>query len=99
MNEAIYKYRTQVSTKPLNLFLPKGAQILSVHIQRDQCYIWALVDPEAKNEGRTFHIVATGELFDPTGLTYVGTFHGVEGWMVFHLFEQASAPESEADHA
>jgi hypothetical protein len=87
----IYKYRALVTTEPFTLTLPKGAHILSVHTQHAQCQLWAMVDPEAGNEERSFRIVATGESFNPEGLTYIGTWHGVEGWMVFHLFEQKPA--------
>ena len=89
----IFKYRTQVADS-IQLQLPKGAKILSVDTQQQRCFIWALVNPDAPTETRHFRIVTTGEEFNPSGLVYVGSWHG----MVFHLFEQASTPESEAAH-
>lgn len=67
--------------------MPVGAKILSVAMQGDQPCIWAMVDPDAPKEHRRFKTIPTGSDFDPEGLTYLGSFHGVEGWMVFHLFE------------
>lgn len=34
--------------------LPKGATILSVHVQHGQPCLWALVDPSAPKEWRRF---------------------------------------------
>ena len=89
MKRVIYKYPVMPDAQ---LELPVGAQILSVATQRDTPHIWALVDPEAATETRTFRTVPTGHVFDPTGYTYIGTFHDVSGWMVFHLFEKEVPP-------
>ncbi len=90
MNKTIYKYPVQLDAVQSNasIDLPVGAHILSVAVQGQKTLcVWALVDPEAPKDTRRFRIIATGERFDPTGMTYIGTFHGVAGWMVFHLFE------------
>lgn len=80
----IYKY----PVKPdVSIEMPEGATILSCAVQHGQPLLWALVDPFAPKEVRHFRAVATGEPFDPAGMQYVGAFHNVEGWMVFHLFE------------
>ena len=90
MEKRIYKYRLQVSARTIELSLPKDARILSVGVQEGHCHIWALVDAEAPKETRLFRTIATGEAFTPDGLTYIGTFHDVESWMVFHLFEEGA---------
>lgn len=84
MNRVIYKYPIAPDA---SIPMPQGARILSVAVQRNQPCIWALVDPQAPTEMRRFRTVATGMQFCPDELTFIGTFHGVEGWMVFHLFE------------
>ena len=81
----IYKYAI-LPTSPTKM--PKGARILNCGVQTEQPFVWALVNPVAPMETRNLRIFATGESFDPTGLTYIGTFHGIGGWMVFHLFEE-----------
>lgn len=86
--KVIYKYQILPDARIQGLELPKGATILSVEVQDGLPHIWCLVDPDAPKEIRRFHMVATGRRFDTTGLTYIGAFHGVQGWMVFHLFEQ-----------
>ena len=69
--------------------MPVGAKILCCQTQNEKPYLWALVDPEAPKEQRQFQVIPTGVDFDPTGFTYLGSFHGVMGWMVFHLFERS----------
>jgi hypothetical protein len=78
----IYKYEVS----------PEGAQILSVSVQDGEPYIWALVDPGAPKEEHHFKILPTGMPFDPDGLTYIGSFHGVGAWMVLHLFAVSQIP-------
>ncbi len=80
----IYKYLISPDS---SIMMPVGAKVLCVGVQRDETYLWAMVDPDAPGEERHFRAIPTGQQFDPTGMEYVGTFHGVEGWTVFHLFE------------
>jgi len=81
----IYKYPVKPDA---SIELPQGARILSIHVQHSVPCLWALVNPVAPKEVRRFHTIPTGQPFDDSGLTYIGTFHGIEGWMVFHLFEE-----------
>lgn len=68
--------------------MPEGASVLSVQVQHEHPCLWALVRPDAPRIQRRFRIVGTGHEFDPTGLTYVGTFQLYGGELVFHLFER-----------
>lgn len=68
--------------------MPEGAHILYVAAQNVPT-MWALVDHAAPLVGRRFVTVGTGWDFDATGLTYLGSVNGIEGWMVFHVFEGA----------
>lgn len=68
--------------------MPVGAQILSVHGQRDAICLWALVDPDAEKETRRFVVVGTGSRFNADcKMEYLGTafLHGES--LVFHAFE------------
>ncbi len=49
-------------------------------------FIWALVDTDAPEEARVFHVRGTGHPADALG-RYVGTFQIDGGALVFHLFE------------
>ena len=68
--------------------MPAGATIINAGMQNGVPHIWAMVDPSQPKEARNFLTIPTGQHFDDSGLQYIGTFHGVEEWMVFHLFEE-----------
>lgn len=97
MTTRIYKY--QVRSGRDGLFepipMPVGATVLSVDAQKDQLYVWAMVDAELVNsELRTFAVYGTGWDIDPVegkDLKFVGTalMHG--GLLVWHVFELVAA--------
>ena len=80
----IYKYPVDL-TDDQQISMPVGAQVLTLQMQDRKPTIWALVNPDAPKEIRRFALFGTGHPFDPSGLTYVGTFQ-TRG-LVFHLFE------------
>ena len=80
-NKQIWKFEIKEGC----IIMPIGAKILSVQSQRERGMIWALVDPNAEDEPRHFAIVGTGETFDETNMTYIGTFQ--DSPFVWHLFE------------
>ncbi len=82
--KTIWKYAINPKTE---VAMPGGSRLLSVQVQDNQPQLWALVDPERAKVKRNFVSFATGEPFDDTGLTYVGTFQINGGGLVFHLFE------------
>ncbi len=58
----IYKYPLrQPKGIPEKLFLPKGAEVLSVGIQDQTPMLWAKVDTHESDAPRHFYIAATGE--------------------------------------
>lgn len=72
----------------VTLFMPAGAQVLTVQMQGVTPKIWALVDPAAPKEVREFQVVPTGLLFEARAcLKYLGTFQLNDGTFVFHVFE------------
>jgi hypothetical protein len=80
----------------MTLQLPAGAEVLSVGPPRDgedkPLDLWALVDPEAPLEARTFRIYGTGhDVPDFYGL-FVGTVQLYGGSLIFHVFEDVGGP-------
>ncbi len=71
--------------------LPKGAEILTVQLQKDKPCIWVLVDTERELEERHFETFGTGhEISYKKGVSkiYVGTYQIANGSLVFHVFER-----------
>ncbi len=90
--KTIRRYYLQPN-KNQSIHLPEGSRILSVQAKEDenQPILWALVDPEKKDEERYLSLYATGtELPDDPG-SYLGSFQLFEGSLEFHAFEN-SAP-------
>lgn len=71
----------------ITLLMPAGAQALHVHEQNGGVCLWALVDPEAPKEARTFLTFGTGHEGVPEDARYVGSAHLSGGVLVFHVFE------------
>jgi hypothetical protein len=89
----VYKYPVQVTDAP-TVRLPKGAQVLTVQEQCGDVFMWALVDPSAEKEARTFRIAGTGHpVDDGLELKFVSTFQMRGGALVFHVFEVVERPE------
>lgn len=85
-SRTVYKYPVTLDDA-FALQLPRGAQLLTVQVQRGEPVLWALVDPGAPDETRTFRLAGTGHRIDDADLlTYVGTFQLHGGALVFHLF-------------
>lgn len=60
---------------------------LCVAIQCDDIFVWVDVDTENVNESCEVEYVAIptgGEV--PEFCNYIGSVHGVQGWMVFHVY-------------
>jgi len=77
----IYKYKLENSVE-----MPIGAKILSIQMQNNRPYIWALVDTDVECEFRHFEIIGTGHNFpEADNFTYINTFQ--DGPFVWHIFE------------
>lgn len=91
----IFKYPLVVTDWQM-VALPRGAEILTVQIQRGQPQLWALVDPTAPIERRDVGICGTGHIV-PNGVPpYLATFQLHGGELVFHVFAERAAPTTEA---
>ena len=86
--QTIWKFPIE-TTDFQNLVMPKGAKVLCVQIQDDNPFIWAMVDPSAEKEERSFLVLGTGHPVqtEDLNLDYIGTYQLKNGLLVFHLFE------------
>lgn len=85
----IYKYELGDGLRSYDL--PKGARILSVAIQRDVPYMWALVEPQEPMEQRKIMLTGTGVPFDGGPYKFIGTMLTPDQRFVFHVFEESAA--------
>jgi len=70
--------------------MPCGAEILQIQAQGNDIVFWAIVDPNAPMEERTFHVINTGRALPRVdyedGIVYMGTVQINE--VVWHVFEE-----------
>lgn len=94
-HRTVWKYTIAVQDDPVRLELPLNAEILDVVAgdRADELHVWALVEPAARPEFRTFIVRGTGHPV-PAGVAHRGTAHWVrQDWpdrvtnLVWHLFE------------
>lgn len=83
----VYKYALQPGRN--DILLAEGSELLTVATQNGVPTLWAKVDVDApQTELHVVHVVGTGhDLPEFCKLRYIGTAHEVDGWMVFHAFE------------
>jgi len=86
MKKTIWKFTFAIDDV-FHIEMPKGAEILTVQNQSAVGTIWAIVNPEAPKEIRTFCIQGTGNPFELIDYKYIGTFQQMGGALVWHLFE------------
>lgn len=68
--------------------MPEDAQILTAQLQGSsrELVIWALVNPGAPLQSRTFRIAGTGHPVTEA-VAYISTVQLFDGSVVFHVFE------------
>lgn len=87
--KTIYKY--EISPDKVSIEMPKGAEILSLHVQNNKPCIWCLVETKNELEERYFDVFGTGhEIYGDMGVDrkFIGTFLMNNDSLVFHLFER-----------
>ena len=89
MNRTIWKFPLAVGDVS-QIAMPEGAEILSVQTQQEQPCLWALVDPGATLEARSFRLAGTGHPIFEDNIRFIGTFQLSGGSFVGHLFELMS---------
>jgi hypothetical protein len=80
----IFKYELPAKDRSI-IELPVGAMILDCQVQSQSVMLWAIVDPDAEKEKRTFEFVVTGGEVTMQPREYVATVQ--YGRYVFHIFE------------
>ena len=78
----IWKFPVVIATEHV-LMMPKDAQILTVQVQDEKVYLWALVDPENEREPVTIRAFGTGWEINHEGV-YIGTVQLLT--LVWHFF-------------
>jgi hypothetical protein len=89
MKKVIWKFELE-TTDNQEIEMPIGAEILTMQTQNEIPCIWALVDPKAEKETRTFEIFGTGHpIYYDMGVSrnYISTYQLHGGTLVFHVFE------------
>lgn len=87
MNQ-IWKYPLYVQDVQ-TVEMPDEADILTIQVQGDAPYIWAMVNPDAPLNPRKIRIYGTGHPVDPnlSAERYIGTFQLKNGSLVLHVFD------------
>lgn len=67
--------------------MPKGAEILTVQMQKGIPCLWAKVDSEAEFEYRNIIMHGTGHKCSPNLGKYIGSFQTHNENLIFHVFE------------
>jgi hypothetical protein len=84
--KTIYKYPLTTGDS-VTIYLPKGAEVLTVQTQAGLPCVWAKVDTASMSEFHRFYVRGTGHELTGNEGAYVGTFQVYDGELVFHLFE------------
>lgn len=71
-------------------WLPWGAEILCVQMQKEKPCLWALVEDTNDLKERTILIYGTGKPISESyfALKYIDTFQMIGGDLVWHVFEK-----------
>lgn len=85
MEKTIWKFELRPAITKIEM--PEGAQVLTAQMQGNQLCLWALVDPGAKKETRTFEVFGTGHPINEGNIMYITTFQMSGGAFIFHVFE------------
>ena len=82
----VLKYQVPFEDHPV-ISIPAGGQILQFRFQKNEAWIWVLVDPAQDYQERVFRLSGTGHrIHIPLErLSYIGTAPGKGG--IYHLFE------------
>lgn len=83
----IYKYTL---SPDILVEMPEGSQILTIAEQKNEVCMWVKVNTQKPMIHRRFVVFGTGHEIPKDVdkfLKYAGTAHGVDGSLVFHVFE------------
>lgn len=90
---AVHKFLLPPPTsraEPINIAMPADAEVISAHEQRDEIYLWAIVNPDLKTTSdRRFYVVPTGAVIPSRAGRFIDTVHMDRWTYVFHVFEES----------
>jgi hypothetical protein len=85
----IFKYAINLNMRTQPVMMPKGARVLSVQMQHDECQAWALVDTDAPRAAKRIEVLPTGAIVhEADKLSFLGTVQVDGGSLIFHVFER-----------
>lgn len=79
-------YKTMLTETTHTLLLPRGAKLLSVHVQLGTPCIWALVDSSNEVVPLPIYVVGTGHVMPDDIGEFIGTFMIDNDTLVWHVF-------------
>lgn len=82
----VYKYAVKPGKNEIEL--PEGAELLCIAPQGQGVFLWARVDTAAPRAVRVIYFHGTGHAIEAKNPVYIGTAFNVDGWMVWHAFEE-----------
>ena len=86
MNKVVWKFSLLAQGEQA-VKMPKGAEVLSAGIQREEAVIWALVDEKSPDTCHTIYIRGTGHAFTGKEGRFIGTLTLMGGTLVYHVFD------------
>jgi hypothetical protein len=82
---SIWKFGLEL-TEVQTIYMPEGADILSVQNQNGSLCIWALLSPTAPKVGRHFKVIGTGHKIETLAdHKWIATV--IQDQFVWHIFE------------
>jgi hypothetical protein len=86
-NPVIHKFGPLRKTTSV-VDMPRGARVLSTHVQGGLIHVWAAVEPDQPHDPRKFHLIAAGaDVPDTLGRLVGLAFYHDGSERVFHVFE------------
>ena len=90
----IWKYPLAVEDAQ-QIFMPSGAKILTVQVQKETPCLWVKVDPTAEYVPVDILTRGTGHLFNGIEGDYIGSYQLLKGDLVFHVFSKLVMEEQD----
>jgi hypothetical protein len=86
MPKTIYKFPLPIEDRP-ELWMPRGARVLSVQEQHGKLCLWAEIEEGAPPEERKFYIFGTGHRVIGGPMRFLATVQMSGGKLVWHIYE------------
>lgn len=90
--KSVHKYVLPAGRGRYTVPIREGAILRLVGSQGDRLALWYEVDPTAELKEEEFHLLHTGEEFDPSGMGYIGTASFFAGNYIVHVYKKLPSP-------